>query len=142
MIGKPAGPPPPKPAPVAKPKEDPWVVFEAVATADVVEGSAKVDASAEWDAKKAKGKIEASAGAEVALFKGKLPLGVKIRIPGTSYHLALGVTGEGTALALGAEGGGGVALNEKGKLFSFTGGAKVSAGLVGLGVKFNVDISR
>jgi uncharacterized Zn-binding protein involved in type VI secretion len=143
MIGKPAAPPPPKPAAAATPQEDPWVVFEAVATGDVVEGSAKGDVSAEWDARKAKGKVEASAGAEVALFKGKLPLGVKVRIPGTSYHLALGVTGEGTALALGAEGGIGGKINgDDGKLFSGTAGAKVSAGLVGLGVKFNVDISK
>lgn len=140
MIGSPA-PPPPEPPPAPKP-EKPWVVFGATATGDIVKGSAKADASVDWDAKKAKGKAEASAGAEVALFKGELPLRVKIRIPETDLYLGLGLTVEASALSLGAEGGIGGKLNEDGEVFAGSMGAKVDAGLGGLGAKFSVDLGE
>jgi hypothetical protein len=140
MIGSPA-PPPPDPPPAHKP-EKPWVVFGAEATGDIVGGSAKGDVSADWDAKKAKGKIGALASAEIAVFKGELPLRVKIRIPETSMYLGLGVTVEASALSLGGEAGGELAVNKDGKVFDLDGGAKLDAGLVGLGAKFSVDLGN
>lgn len=143
MIGTPAPPPPPAPPALPEPpKEPPWVVFGASASGDMVHGDAKLDASAEWDAKKAQGKVEVSAGAAVAMFKGKLPLQVKIRIPHTDSYLGLGLTVEASALSLGAEGGLGGAINKGGRFFKVDGGAKVGAGLFGLGAKFSVDIGQ
>jgi hypothetical protein len=118
------------------------VVFGAKATGDVGRVEAKISAEAEIDAKAGKGKAEFVGGAEFAMFKGSLPLGVRIRIPGTEAYLGLGVTLEGSALSLGAEAGGGGAINENGKLLGLTWGAKVGAGLFGGGAKFSVDIGK
>jgi uncharacterized Zn-binding protein involved in type VI secretion len=142
MIGSPAPPPPEPSSPHEGPQELPWVVFGASATGDMVRGEAKADASAEWDAKKVKGKVEAAAGAEIALFKAKLPLNVKLRIPNTDMYLGLGLTVEASALSVGAEAGGGAALNKDGKAFKVDGGAKVGVGLFGVGAKFSVDVGK
>jgi uncharacterized Zn-binding protein involved in type VI secretion len=139
-IGSPAPAPPSPPTP--PPVEPPWVEFGAVAKGDMVTGKARVDASADWDTKKAKGRAEFGVGADVALFKAELPLSVKVKIPWTQLRLGLGLTVEGSALSLGAEAGLGAAVNERGKLFAATGGAKVNAGLAGVGMKFAVDISH
>jgi uncharacterized Zn-binding protein involved in type VI secretion len=137
MVGSSAPPPPDPPAP---PKiEPPWVVFGATAEGDMVRGEAKADLSAEWDAKKRKGKMEGALGGSVALFQAKVPLNIKVRVPGTERYLGLGLTMEASALSVGAELGGGVALNKDGKIFKTDWGAKVGAGLFGVGAKFSVD---
>jgi uncharacterized Zn-binding protein involved in type VI secretion len=141
MIGSPASPAPSTPAP-KKDQELPSVVFGATATADMVSGSANASAVADIDGKKGKGKIEGVLGVEAAVFKAKLPLSVKLRIPWTRYYLGLGLTTEASALTVAAEVGGGVSINEGSKVFGLTGGAKIGAGLFGLGAKFSVDVSQ
>jgi hypothetical protein len=96
----------------------------------------------EGDLKAGKGKVEFIGGAEAAVLKGELPLKLRIRVPFTTYYAGLGVTGKGTLLAVGAEAGVGVAVNEKGKLFGLTGGASAAIGPGGLGVKFSLEIAK
>ncbi len=140
MIGK-ATPPPPG-AKTEGDKSDPWVIFESVGSADVGKGKAGAELGVEADLSKMKGKAQAKGEIEVAVLKGELPLKVRIRIPFTSYYVGLGVKGEGALLTLGAEAHAGVKINDGKTLFEATAGAKVDAGLAGLGLGFGVDISK
>lgn len=142
MIGPPAPPPPPPvPAAPAEP-ELPWVKFDSVAKGDVGSVEADLQVYGDVDLVKGKGKAEAQAGAVVAMLKGELPLKVKIRVPCTEYYAGLGVTLEGSLLSAGAEVGGGVKVNDGDKFFDWTGGAKIGAGLGGVGVKFGFDVTK
>ncbi len=132
----------PKEAAAEKPKDDPWVIFESVASADVGKGSAEIQAFAEGDLKKLKGKIDLKGGAMLAALEGELPLKVRIKIPFTSHYVGLGVTVSGTLLSAGAEGHIGAKINDGKKLIDTTWGAKVGAGLGGVGIKFGFDIAK
>ena len=117
LIG-PTAPVAPAAQPPAEPRAEdlPFVLFESVASGDAVSGELAVKAEAKGDLKAGKGKVELIAGGEAAALKGELPLKLRIRIPYTTYYLGLGVTGKGTLLAVGAEAGGGVKIND-GKTF-------------------------
>jgi uncharacterized Zn-binding protein involved in type VI secretion len=141
LIGE-SAPPPAAGAAADKPPEEPSMVLDVVAKGDFLAAEADVQAYAEADLSKGKVVAEAQAGAMAALFKGELPLKVKIPIPGTEFTLGVGVTLEGTLLSAGAEGGMGVVLNDKGKVFDVTGGAKVGAGIGGVGAKFGFEMSK
>jgi hypothetical protein len=117
------------------------VLFESVSSAEVgkVEGEAKGDA--ELDLKKMGGKVQVHAGIMAALLKLQVPLKIRLRIPYSKKFLGVGVTVEGTLLSAGAEIGGGVAINEGGKAFDWTWGAKAGVGVGGLGLKGSVDVA-
>lgn len=137
FIGPKAPPPPPAPAP---PEKDPWVIFESVGSADALSAEAKVKVVAEADLSKGKGKILGKADAMASVLKGELPLKVRLRIPGTSWYVGLGVKVEGTLLSAGAAAEGGVTVNDGKTLFGVTGGAKAGAGIGGVGATFSFDI--
>jgi len=139
MIGIPTPPPPPPPKP---PEELPWVKFESVATGDAVGGDLKGNIGGEVDLSKRSGKVEASAEAFAAVLKGELPLKVRIRIPYTPYYLGLGVKVEGSLLSAGASANARGVINEGGKLFDGSVGAKAGVGLGGVGVTGSVDIAK
>ena len=145
--------PPPAGGP-AKPKRGFWgslvedgldmlsglVLFESVASGELGKAEAEVKADAEIGPKG--GKIQAHAGVMAAVLKGEIPIKIRVRIPYTKQFLGIGVTGEGTLLSAGAEAGGGVKINEGGKAFEMTGGAKAGVGVGGLGVKGTVDVAE
>jgi uncharacterized Zn-binding protein involved in type VI secretion len=145
-IGSPAGPPPAPPKPPDD--EEPWVIFESVAKADVGDADAEADVEAEGDLKKGKGSASIKLGASAALAKAELPLKVRLRIPFTSAYLGLGVTAGGTLGSVGAEAGASVKLNEtdeatgKKQWFAGSAGAGAHAGLGGVSMKFSVDVSE
>ena len=141
LIG-PQAPPAPPFTPPGPPKELPWVKFESVAKGDVGAVEADLQAYGEVNLAEGKGIAEFQGGAAFALFKGELPLKVRIRIPNTEYYFGIGVTGEASLISVGAEAGAGVKINQNGKLFDGTAGAKIGAGLGGVGVKFGVDIAK
>lgn len=143
LIG-PQAPPPPPPQPVEKKPEDlPWVKFESIAKGDLISGSADAGLAAEVDLNDMKGSAEAQLGAIASVLKGELPLKIRIRIPYTSAYLGLGVTVEGTLLSAGAEAGAGISYDPTAiKTFELTAGAKVGAGVGGVGVKFGLDVSK
>lgn len=141
LIG-PQAPPAPPFTPPEPPEELPWVKFESVAKGDVGAVEADLQAYAEVSLKDGKAIAEIQGGAAFALFKGELPLKVRIRIPNTAYYIGIGVTGEASLISVGAEAGGGYKINQDGKLFALTGGAKIGAGLGGVGLKFGVDIAK
>jgi uncharacterized Zn-binding protein involved in type VI secretion len=141
-IGPKAGPPKPSPPVENKTEDLPWVVFESVGVLDTLTASADANLGGEIGLVDEKGTVEVQAGAMAAVFKGELPLKVKLRVPYTTYYVGLGVKAEGTLLSAGAEAGAGVAINDGDKLFSSTAGAKVGAGLGGVGVKFSLDVAR
>lgn len=118
------------------------VLFESIPSVDLGKASAELKADAELDLKKMGGKVQVHAGAMAALLKGEIPIKIRLRIPYTKQFLGIGVTGEGSLLSAGAEVGGGVAINEKGKMFEVTGGAKAGVGVGGLGVKGSVDVAE
>jgi uncharacterized Zn-binding protein involved in type VI secretion len=143
MIGPPAAPPPPPvPPPPAPEPLLPWVKFESVAKGDAVAGEVELQAYAEADLAQGKGIAELQAGGVFALLRGEVPLRVRIRIPNTEYYLGLGVAVEGSLISAGAEAGAGMKINEGGKLWDLTAGAKVGAGVGGIGVKFGVDVAK
>lgn len=140
LIGQKASPPPP--VALAKAPEEPSVSLEAVAKGDFLAGEADLQAYGEVDLAKGKAVVEAQAGAMVAVLKGELPLKVNVPIPGTDLSVALGLTLEGTLFSAGAEAGGGVKINDGDKLVSGTWGAKVGAGLGGVGAKFGFELKK
>ena len=115
------------------------MLFESVASAEV--GKAKAEAKIDAELGPEGGKVQGHVGAMVALLKGEIPLKIRVRIPYTKKFLGIGVTGEATLLSAGAEVGGGVAINEGGKAFEATWGAKAGAGVGGLGLKGSVDVA-
>lgn len=145
-IGSPAAPPPAPPKPPDD--EEPWVIFESVAKADVGDADAKAEVEADADLKKGKGGASFKLGASAALAKGELPLKVRLRIPFTSAYLGLGVTAGGTLGSVGAEAGASVKVNEtdeatgKKQWFAGSAGAGAHAGLGGVSMKFSVDVSE
>jgi uncharacterized Zn-binding protein involved in type VI secretion len=143
MIGPPAAPaPPPVPPAPELPAELPWVKFESVAKGDVYAAEAEVQVYAEADLAQRKAVVELQAGGMAAMIKGEIPLKVRIRIPHTEYYVGLGVTVEGSLLSAGAEAGFGLKINDGAKLFDGTAGAKVGAGVGGVGVKFGIDVAK
>jgi uncharacterized Zn-binding protein involved in type VI secretion len=139
MIGIPTPPPPPPP----KPAEDlPWVKFESVATGDVVGGDLKGNVGGDIDLSKHSGKVEASVEGFAAVLKGELPLKLRIRIPYSPYYVGLGVKVEGSLLSAGASANARGVINEGGKLFDGSVGAKAGVGLAGVGVTGSVDIAK
>jgi hypothetical protein len=86
--------------------------------------------------------VEVVGGGEAAGLNGELPLKLRIRIPYTTYYAGLGVTGKGTLLAVGAEAGFGVTINENGKLFDTTWGASAAIGPGGFGAKLSLDVAQ
>jgi uncharacterized Zn-binding protein involved in type VI secretion len=139
FIGIPTPPPPPKPPPK---EDDPWVIFESVAEGNIGKAEASANVGAEGDLSERKAKAEAKGEAMVALLKGELPLKVRVRIPFTSYYVGLGVKVEGTLITAGIGGEASVKVNDGKTMFSATAGAKVGAGLGGVGAKFGVDVSK
>jgi|GEM_PF-471233 len=151
LIGPPTPPPTGGPA---KPKRGFWgslvedgldmlsglVLFESVASAEV--GKAEAEVKIDGEIGPEGGKVQAHAGAMAAVLKGEIPIKIRLRIPYTKQFLGIGVTGEGTLLSAGAEAGGGVKINEGGKAFELTGGAKAGVGVGGLGVKGSVDVAE
>lgn len=117
-------------------------MFESVARVDVGAAEAEAQLYAEADLKERKAVGELQAGGMAALLKGEIPLKVRLRIPSTDYYLGLGVTFEGSLLSAGAEAGVGFRVNDGPKFFDGTAGAKVGAGLGGVGVKFGIDITK
>lgn len=142
MIGPPAAPAPPSVPPPEAPAELPWVKFESIAKGDVYAAEAEVQLYAEADLAQRKAVVEGQAGGMVAMLKGEIPLKIRIRIPNTEYYVGLGVTVEGSLLSAGAEAGGGIKINDGAKLVDLTGGAKVGAGVGGVGVKFGIDVAK
>ncbi|MDB4985891.1 MAG: motif-containing protein [Myxococcaceae bacterium] len=144
LIGAQATPPPPPPvAPEPeKAAELPWVKLESVAKGDAKAVEAEAQFYGEVDLAKGAGVAELQVGAMGALLKGEIPLKVRLRVPSTEYYLGLGVTLEGSLISAGAEAGAGFTVNHGGKAFDWTGGAKVGAGLGGIGVKFGVDVAK
>jgi uncharacterized Zn-binding protein involved in type VI secretion len=141
LIGPTAPPPPPSPRPPAPP-ETPWVKFEATGKGDFLHGEAHAKFIAEADVKKRELELAGQAGAEAAVLQGDLPLKLRLRIPFTSYYLGLGVTLHGSLLSAGAEAGGHATVNSHGKLLDLNGGAKVGAGIGGVGINFGLDVSK
>jgi uncharacterized Zn-binding protein involved in type VI secretion len=142
LIGPPAPPaPPPPPKGEPKPEDLPWVKFESVTSADVVQVGVEGNIGGEVDIAGKKGNLEARAGAFAAVLKGELPLKLRVRIPFTTYYVGAGVTVEGSLLSAGAEAGAGVKINDGKTLFAADAGAKAGVGLGGAGVKFGLDIS-
>ena len=139
MIGKPT--PPPAGTTKAEDKSEPWVIFESVASGDVLAGEAKAAIEAEADLSKMKGKAEASGEVGVSALKGELPLKVRIRIPFTSYYVGLGVKAEGALLTANAGAHANVKVNEGKSLFEASAGAKAGLGIGG-GITFGVDVSK
>ena len=117
------------------------VLFESVASADLVKAEVELKAAGEVDLNKREGKVEGGAGAMIAAAKGEIPAKVRVRIPFTNQFLGLGVAAEGTLLSAGAEANLRAAINKDGKPLDFTAGAKVGAGIGGVGVKGSVDIA-
>jgi uncharacterized Zn-binding protein involved in type VI secretion len=141
LIGDTA-PPPSAAVPVGAAADGPSVTLDAVAKGDFLAAEADAQFYGEVDLSKGKGVVELQGGAMAAVLKGELPLRVKIPIPGTELTLAVGVTLEGTLISAGAEAGAGLKINEGGKVFSGTAGAKVGAGLGGVGAKFGFEMSK
>jgi uncharacterized Zn-binding protein involved in type VI secretion len=142
FIGAPAPPaPPPPPKGDPKPEDLPWVKFESVTSADLLQVGVEGNVGGEVDIAGKKGNVEARAGAFAAVLKGELPLKLRVRIPFTTYYVGAGVTVEGSLISAGAEAGAGAKVNDGKTLFSADAGAKAGVGLGGVGVKFGVDIS-
>ena len=76
----------------------------------------------------------------VAVAKGELPIKVNFNVPGSEYHIGLGVTLEGSLLSAGAEAGAG--FRAEAGAFDTEWGAKVGAGLGGVGVKFGFEVAK
>jgi len=139
LIGIPTPSPPPTPPP---PEDLPWVKFESVAAGDLGTGSLEATAKADIDPTKGSGKVEAEAGAFLGVAKVEVPLKIRLRIPFTSYYLGLGIKGEANLLSLGASADARGVINEDGKIWEGSLGAKVGAGLAGVGIKGSVDLSK
>jgi len=118
------------------------VKFESVAAGDVGTASVKGAAKGDIDLSKASGKVELEAEAFAAVFKGEIPLKIRIRIPFTPYYVGLGVKAEASLLSIGASANARATINEGGKLFEASAGAKAGAGIGGVGLKASVDISK
>jgi len=139
LIGIPTPPPPAAPK---APEDLPWVKFESVGKGDVGTGDLKGAIKGDVDLTKGSGKVELEGEAFVAALKGELPLKVRIRIPFTSYYLGLGVKVEGSLLSAGVSGNLRGAINENGKVWDASAGAKIGAGIGGVGIKGTMDIAK
>lgn len=118
------------------------VLFESVPSADLVKVEVEGKVAGELDLAKGGGKAEASLGAMVAAAKGEIPVKVRLRIPFTNQFLGLGVAVEGTLVSVGAEANARAAINSGGKAVDITVGAKVGAGVGGVGVKVSGDVAE
>jgi uncharacterized Zn-binding protein involved in type VI secretion len=119
-----------------------WVLFEASAVGDLgkVTAEGKIFAEANLKEKKAGGELKGSLGAVSAA--GSVPLKVRIKLPWRQLYVGIGLTIEGTGPGVGAEAGGDFKINDGKTFFHLGGGAKVSPGPAGLGLKASLDISK
>jgi uncharacterized Zn-binding protein involved in type VI secretion len=119
-----------------------WVLFEASASGDVGKASVEAKAGGEASLKEKKGAAEIKGAAGVVSVGASIPLKVRVRFPGTQQYVGIGLTVEGTGPGLGAEAGADVKINDGKTFFRLGGGAKVTPGPAGLGVKVSLDISK
>ena len=97
------------------------------------EGSLELSATANKDGVG----VKAKAGGMLAYLKGTLEGGVSIPIPFTSHAITRGAKAEGTLLSAGAEAEASAGYTKE-KGYQATLGAKVGAGLGGVGLGFSV----